>query len=839
MKRPMMWFCLVGIFLIYLYSGIRMQVYSPPDLSGKITVTGRVMKKEIRNGRLILYLKNTKLNSKQSGSSAGEKSKGFICYMKEIEGGEPTLCETAPIGSNVVLYGDVSLCKKAGNPGEFDAYAYYGARGYYYTLYDADIKYEGKGIFFFDALICLREKCVYALVSQFGEKDGGVLGAMLFGDKRYLPEDLKEIYAGSGISHILAISGLHISLIGVFLYAICNRSFLSSKASFFVVAGILVLYGFMVGYAPSVFRAVFMFSARILAKTLQKPYDAPTALSLSAFLTCLFFPGLTTDSSFLLTYLAVAGILFLSPVFLSSVNRRKNIFDAFGVSGSVFAATLPVVALSSEEITFSGIILNLVVLPAMPVLFVVSFLTILCGNRIPFLASVFATVGKSILFSFSEAGEFLMRLKFTSVCVKAPGVGRIVIYTTLVVLFGILFSSFRRKMRLTYYRMMNRKLLGTGQRECKDRNGEKGEREGKGEERRGKFEREELDEKEERYTERGFILVEKLYHIVFAGILIALVVFLLSTPKTSAVTFLDVGQGDGIFIRTKEGRVFMVDGGSTSKNNVGEKIIEKYLLYEGEKEVDLWFLTHNDSDHVNGFLEVLKGDTIRIKKLAVPEVAKDDFKEVTDLAKERGCEVLYLNAGDLVSEQDGGYCFTVVAPDSRKPYEDRNAASLVLYYEEGSFRIALMGDSREDAEQPLVEAINGSQTSLADSSDTSIADSPENLNVASPVDFSKKINHSVDFSKDTNHIILKCAHHGSANGSNSEWLYENLQPEICIVSSGKNNVYGHPHKEVLERIASVDSKMFNTADYGAIILTKNIFGKRRIRLFLKKKSFLV
>ena len=785
----MMWFCLVGIFLIFLIYGIVMNRYSPPDFSGKITVSGRVVKKEIRNGRLILYIKNTKVLSEKSGGSAEEKSKGFICYMKEKEEGEPLLSEGAPIGSRVVMYGEVSLCKKATNPGEFDAFSYYGARGYYYTLFDAYCKKSRGGNNVLEWLSLLRENCVKVLLSAFGERDGGILCAMLFGDKRNLSEELKEIYSASGIAHVLAISGLHISLIGVFLYAVANRSFLSSKQSFAAVVAALVLYGFMVGYAPSVFRAVFMFSYRLFAKTLKKSYDAPTALSLSAFLTCLFFPGMTKDSAFLLTYLAVAGILLIAPVFMSTVNRRKNFFDTFGVSVSVFAATLPVTVFSTEKITFGGMLLNLVVLPAMPVLFVVAFLNVIFHRLTP-VSSLLVTVGRSILFAIESAGDFMTRIPFLSLCIKAPGKERVIIYTTLVVLLCIFFLALKRKLRLIYYRIMNRKILD-----------EKG------------IAREE--------TERGFLLAEIFYHVIFTGILVSLIVFLISSPKSTTITFLDVGQGDGIFIRTKEGKVFMIDGGSTSKNRIGEKIIEPYLGYEGEEEVDLWFLTHNDSDHVNGFLEVLKSDRIRIKRIAVSENARDDFEELADLAAQKGCEMIYLSAGDVIGsasafgEETGAgntsgetvpgrttqrrvgdsFRFTVISPEKYKNYEDRNAASLVLYYEEGDLHIAFMGDSREEAEKSFEKFL---------------VELPET---------------------NRGEIILKCAHHGSANGSNSEEFYEAVRPSVCIVSAGRNNVYGHPHREVKERIDRAGALLANTADHGAITVYRGITGKRRLRFF--------
>ena len=196
---------------------------------------------------------------------------------------------------------------------------------------------------------------------------------------------------------------------------------------------------------------------------------------------------------------------------------------------------------------------------------------------------------------------------------------------------------------------------------------------------------------------KGFRITENLYRAGVFFTFLFLCVFLLTTPKKAVITFLDVGQGDGIFIRTENKDVFMIDGGSSSKKEVGKNILEPYLKYEGEQEVDIWFLTHEDEDHISGFKEVLDGDEIRIHTVAVPYVLKDEFSEIVSLAEMHGTEVVYLKAGDSVG------AFLIASPDADRQYPDSNAASFAILFQEGELSALFMGDSGTEAEEATEE----------------------------------------------------------------------------------------------------------------------------------------
>ena len=293
-----------------------------------------------------------------------------------------------------------------------------------------------------------------------------------------------------------------------------------------------------------------------------------------------------------------------------------------------------------------------------------------------------------------------------------------------------------------------------------------------------KFSRPEEKENDE-LERKGFWIVEIFYRACVFMAFMVLCLFLLSTPKKGIVTFLDVGQGDGIFIRTDSGDVFMIDGGSSSKKEIGENVIVPYLKYEGEQEIDMWFLSHEDMDHVSGFSEVLECGEIKVNMLAVPYALKDKFKEITDLAETYDVEVVYLEAGDRIHE-DGkkGYDFYITSPESKGTYVDSNAASMTILFQQNGLTAVFMADSGTDAEESMMKYIKEYGDGCVE--------------------------------------ILKCAHHGSAIGSNSEEFIQELSPDYAIISCGKNNRYGHPHRETLEYLEETGTVILRTDEKGAI-----------------------
>ena len=247
--------------------------------------------------------------------------------------------------------------------------------------------------------------------------------------------------------------------------------------------------------------------------------------------------------------------------------------------------------------------------------------------------------------------------------------------------------------------------------------------------------------------------------------------------QTDRVIFMDVGQGDGICILTEDGYTFLIDGGSSDVRDVFKYRIEPLLKYYGKTSIDGWFLTHGDSDHISGVEEAI-GENSKIRRIFVPDRTEDEvLKNICIKAKCAGISVTYISAGDQIQTDSAE--IECLYPKSDEFTGDKNNDSMILsvkYLNEKQTSFLLTGDIEAEGESVLKE------TGLLRHTD-----------------------------------ILKVAHHGS-KGSTTKAFLKAVCPKWAIISCGKKNLYGHPHKEVLERLKNENINYLSTANRGAIIV---------------------
>lgn len=315
-------------------------------------------------------------------------------------------------------------------------------------------------------------------------------------------------------------------------------------------------------------------------------------------------------------------------------------------------------------------------------------------------------------------------------------------------------------------------------------------------------------EKESKSESKRQRVNRKIAYGFILGIMIGFVLFCKGKSMDHSqlqVTMIDVGQGDSIFIKDREGIAYLVDGGSSSVTSVGSYRMEPFLLSQGIAQLDYVFATHGDEDHVNGIQELLEGQTlgIKIRTLVLPpeEYVDEKLKDLAQTAAEHGTKVAVIRQGQRV-----GRVLTCLGPvgtsetDKNKMVEvleAGNEASTVLKLEDGVFRMLLTGDLEGNGEKQLTETLNKEQGS--------------------------------------HFLILKAGHHGSKNSSSAEFL-KAVSPRATLISAGKNNRYGHPHAETLERLREAGSKVWSTQECGAITLRSD-GEKVRIEKYVKSRSF--
>ena len=243
------------------------------------------------------------------------------------------------------------------------------------------------------------------------------------------------------------------------------------------------------------------------------------------------------------------------------------------------------------------------------------------------------------------------------------------------------------------------------------------------------------------------------------------------------LTMLDVGQGDGFCIETP-GIVCMIDGGSTSKDKLYQYQISPFLKYEGISRVDLWFVTHPDTDHISALMDMLSDPDchIKIEAIVLPDAqgAGEDFYEMICLARDKNVDVFYNNAGKRL-ELDG---LDILCLHPAKGYscEDVNEYSQILeIVSKTGFSGIFTGDATTESEAAFMQS-----------------------------DVKDLMLHP-----DGGYDFLKLGHHGSHTSSSDEFL-ELIAPKAVLISCGADNPYGHPHKEVMERVGAMGCAVYRT-----------------------------
>ena len=236
------------------------------------------------------------------------KNASALCYLQEDEA-------LPRAGSYVRVFGEVSPFLQATNPGEFDAAAYYRRKDCLFALRKTKIAAQTKNYGRLEEFLSqLRYESEVLFRKLLGEKNGATASAMVLGQKKGMDSEVKALYQGAGISHLLAISGLHLSLIGAGLFGLLKKVRLPVALSAGISTWILIVYAQLTGMGISTRRALVMFLLFLAAGLLKRTPDLPTSLAVAALLLLVPKPQRILDAGFQLSFSAVIGIAVLIPV---------------------------------------------------------------------------------------------------------------------------------------------------------------------------------------------------------------------------------------------------------------------------------------------------------------------------------------------------------------------------------------------------------------------------------------------------------------------------------------------------------------------------------------------
>lgn len=666
-----------------------------------LLVQGQVYKKTNNSNYQIIYLKNNSVEDSR-----------LLIYDKNFT--------DIPIGKYILIRGKLVFFKRASNPGGFDEALYYARQNIFGSVWCEEIlEVSGHSNSLMEWLYRLKTSWKNRLVDCLGEKNGGILAAMILGEKSEMDSDVKELYQSNGISHILAISGLHISFIGLGIYRLFRKNGLGYLPAGVLAMGVLTLYVFMIGFSVSAVRAYIMLLLKIGADITGRVYDMLTAAMLSAALTVASQPLYLTDGGFYMSYGAILGIAILLPILQQCFPCRRKWLSGCYASIAINIVLFPITLWFFYVFPTYSFLVNLFVLPLTGPILGIGFLGSFLLFCAPFLGNM-CLKGCSLILEFFEwicrVGN---RLPLSQLVLGQPKVWTLVMYYTILMLILVMFSYFRRK-----------KLWKTW------------------------------------------------YRTVWLALGLAIGLMGYRPNGNLDITMLDVGQGDGIYLRGPKGTTYFIDGGSSDESQLGKYCIEPFLEFQGTGTLDYVFITHGDTDHYSGIAEMLERQDlgIRIRHLVMP-CNFDSDNELVELARNaqmKGVTVLVIREGESLRE--GDFTITCLQPDESNVELVGNAGSMVLDVKYKNFTMLCTGDVEGEGEELLLQKVKGK-----------------------------------------NYTVLKVAHHGSKNSTSQQFL-QTCSPDIALISAGEGNSYGHPHEELLRRLEKAGCKIYNTQENGAIML---------------------
>lgn len=696
---------------------------------------------------------------------------GTNIYLKgvEVENGEKSVSvkrifvntEKIPnvkIGNIIKVRGKLRQFEEAANKGNFDSRKYYLSLGFYGKIEAGTIEVinsDYSGIR--QGLYELRMEIIERLEKLCSDNNGifsiinnknGIIGAIILGDKTDIDSDIKELYSVSGIAHILAISGLHISFIGMAIYRLLRRRFrfLFSAA---VSIPVVLSFGIMSGFGISTIRAIIMFILKIIGEVLGRKYDAITAISLAGLVLLVQNPFVVCNSGFQMSFGAIIAIVLILPIVEEILNTDNKIIKVISANFTISLVMNPILAWNYYELPTFSFLLNIVVVPLMSVVIVSSIAGIFCSCIMFGFGKAVIFPGCGILELYTFLCNVINKSSVASIVVGQPKVTIIIVYYAilLVVLFGL------KNIRTKYTRAEKERNI------IKKETGLVLEKKAK---------------KERRIKGQN---VKLRLACIVGFLLLNCLIYYIPNPGFY-ITFINVGQGDGILIHGDNGTKVMVDGGSTSEKQVAKNCIVPYLKAEGIGTIDYSIITHTDKDHISGILEILENNNsnrIRIKNLVMPDInMKDDtYNELIEKAKLKKINVLYIKKGDTLSL--GKTKIKCIYPETTTTASDKNDYCTVLSVKNKTSKILLTGDISKEIEEKIKDDI------------------------------------------EENYTVLKVAHHGS-NYSSSEKFLKKVNPKYSIISVGKNNSYGHPGNETMERLRKQGGVIYRTDEKGGITI---------------------
>lgn len=629
----------------------------------------------------------------------------------------------------VVHYGDVVNIKGkvlpengATNPNQFDYGAYLKRKGIVAavsTAYGGSIKLiERDQGNFFLKQVYILKGKMDMVLAHLPPRQQGFVSGMLFGEKNQLTYQERTILSQTGLMDAFAVSGMHMGFVVLLAGYLAYILKAGKWARLFVVGLAVLFYAAVTGFTASVVRSGLMAVIGLLAYSLGEEKDIPTAMAAAALPILIYRPLDLFDAGFQLSFVAAWGVIYLTPMTKEWLPGKGSLAQALAAAIAAQLAMAPLIAYYFNVLTLAGLILGILVAAPVGLVVLLGLVSLILSPLSIEIASLPIYGAGLVTEIIWQVAQLVSRIPGAFFTVRTPHASYLFIHYTVLIFLPMLFQK-------KYGKQMS---------------------------------------------------------IVIGTVLI----FFLALPvwgnNNLAVTFLDVGQGDCIFIESPSGRKVVIDGGGKMGENsadIGERIVVPFLKSKGIDKLDLVINTHPHHDHINGLEAVIREMEVGAFLTAVPFLGCPETRELIEVAEKKKTNSEAVSRGDIIVLEPGVELI-VLAPTAQGVYgesnENSNSLVLKLCYRQTSF--LLTGDVEDDG---LKELLKGDA--------------------------------------DIQSEVLKLPHHGSKNAF-APAFYERVDPLVAVITVGRNS-FGHPHDTVVSYWEERGIPVYRTDLHGAVSIQTN------------------
>lgn len=535
-----------GYGYIYYIENTYKKIYM---LSGKVEIEGIVVSEPIINEYNKTYeLKVHKINNKK----ISPKKFSFIVDKKQKD---------LEYGACIYCTGEYIKPNSRRNFKGFSYENYLKTKKNYGTIRAIEkskTKYKNKISIVRRLSYSLKMKIINSTGTIFTKEEEGVVLGIILGNTENITDETKDAFSGSSLSHLLAVSGAHISYIVLGLTTFFRKLRIPKKINYILTAILLIFYLFVIDFTASATRAVIMTIFLLLQIVFCRKQDLATTISFSLCIILLENPYKILDVGLLLSYLGTLGIII---IFNKIKSKDKKLIDKLKdmciLTISAQILILPVMAICFNTISFTFIISNLIASIIIGPIIIFGFILILISFFNMYISKIFAKLYIVLLKVLINVANYSSKIPISRIYVKTPYMISIILYYLFIAILIIIFEI----------QKSNRKFI-----------------------------KEKLQSILTCIKHK--ILKNKKSLCICIALVILISIFINQIPSGLKIYFIDVGQGDSTLIVTPLNKTILIDGGGNENSNVGKNILLPYLLDRRIRKLDYVFISHFDTDHV-------------------------------------------------------------------------------------------------------------------------------------------------------------------------------------------------------------------------------------------------